>query len=418
MGCASGSPSWTSRATTASPRATPCARASAPAPLELSEIQFHPKHDEGEWVELRNRSPAAVALSGWVLRDRSGTRGVPQGDPICAADSLVVLAQDPAALVAAYPGLDAARVVETKPWPALNNTNDDSGVADALELLDPDALPSDQVAYSAAGVPAGVPLERGHDGRWRTAIDPAGTPLAPARELPALGGTFAVVGPRIAAGTHAVRIAWSLPWESARIRIDAYDLAGARIAGLLADTDVPGRGESDVAVDPLGPGLAVLVLRARALSGHRRARGDARRSASRRRDDPPAVGRIRMSHVARDTVHECCWPWRAPPLAQRASGQNFAPAEPPGPPARAPRCSSAGCPTRAARSRSRRSRRAGSACRISPRAPRASRCPSTRCGSPRDLAHRRGRAGVERRGARGRGVRARGRRRRSRDRAA
>ena len=238
-----------------------------PGALELSEIQFHPNHDEGEWVELRNRSPAAVALSGWVVRDRSGTRGVPQGDPTCPADSLVVLAQDRAALVAAYPGLDAARVVETKPWPALNNTNDDSGVADALELLDPDGLPSDQVAYSAAGVPAGVPLERGHDGRWRTAIDPAGTPLAPARELPALGGTFAVVGPRIAAGTHAVRIAWSLPWESARIRIDAYDLAGARIAGLMADTDVPGRGESEVAVDPLGPGLAVLVLRARALSG-------------------------------------------------------------------------------------------------------------------------------------------------------
>jgi len=238
-----------------------------PGALELSEIQFHPKHDEGEWIELRNRSLASVALSGWVVRDRSGTRGVPQGEVLCLADSLVVLAQDPAALLAAYPGLDAARVVETKPWPTLNNTNDDAGIADALELLDPDALPSDQVAYSAAGVPAGVPLERGRDGRWRTAIDPAGTPLAPPRELPALGGAFAVVGPRIGPGTHVVRVAWSLPWQSARIRIDAYDLAGARIAGLMADTDVPGRGESDVPVDPLGPGLAVLVLRARAPTG-------------------------------------------------------------------------------------------------------------------------------------------------------
>ena len=238
-----------------------------PGPLELTEIQFHPALDEGEWVEARNRSSAPLDLAGWTLRDRSGTRGALAPPAPLPADSLVVLAQRRDLLVAAHPALDTARIVAVHPWPSLNNTDDAGGIADILDLADASGLPVDRAAYSAAGVPAGVTVERGADGRWRAALDPAGTPLAPAREPAVVRGAFAVLSPRLHAGAPSARVAWALPWREARIRIDAYDLAGDRAGALLAETAVAARGERDLAATGLGPGLYVLVLEARATVG-------------------------------------------------------------------------------------------------------------------------------------------------------
>ncbi len=231
-------------------------------PLALTEIQFHPARGEGEWIEVENRTDSTLDLAGFVLRDRGGTHGSAKVPRPCPPGALALLAQDPAALLLAYPRLDTARVAAVTPWPSLNNTNAADGIADVVELGDAESLPSDRVAYSAAGVPAGVPVERSNDDRWRAAADPAGTPLESPRVPPAIGGAFAVLTPRPAWGTTSVRIAWALPWPSALVRIDAYDLSGARIASLLPETDVAGRGESTLGVGPLGPGLAVLVLRA------------------------------------------------------------------------------------------------------------------------------------------------------------
>src|SRR6185295_16852277 len=114
----------------------------------LTEIQFHPKHGEGEWVELANRSGAAAELEGFTLRDRSGTRGALASAAACASDSLIVFAQDRDALLAAQAELDPARIVAVHPWPSLNNSDDMDGVADVLELRDAEGLPCDRPAYS------------------------------------------------------------------------------------------------------------------------------------------------------------------------------------------------------------------------------------------------------------------------------
>jgi hypothetical protein len=79
-------------------------------PLELSEIQFHPAAAEGEWVEVRNRARESLALDGFRVGDRAGAAGRIEGGALLEPESLAVLAQDPTALLMAYPSLDATRV--------------------------------------------------------------------------------------------------------------------------------------------------------------------------------------------------------------------------------------------------------------------------------------------------------------------
>ena len=235
-----------------------------PGPLEISEIQFHPAAGEGEWVEVRNRSAADVAVAGFTLADRRGAPGAPSGgEDSLAPESLAVLAQDRIALLARFPALAAARVWEVKPWASLNNSNDSTGVADVVTLRERDGTPCERVAYSAAGVPAGVPIERRADGGWGIASDPGGTPLAPPRALPPLAGRFALSPRRVRGSSAPASLAWQLPWPRGRIAVDLYDLAGRHVSQVLPETAVAGRGERAWSTGELPPGLYVMVLLAR-----------------------------------------------------------------------------------------------------------------------------------------------------------
>ena len=238
-------------------------------PLEVTEIQFHPTHGEGEWVEVRNRSGAPLALEGFSLADRHGPPGVPSGGAgALRPESLAVLAQDRLALLVAFPALDRSRVWEVRPWGSLNNGNDSTGVADVVTLRETDGTPCDRVPYGAAGVPAGVPLERRASGDWGSASDPLGSPLAPPRALPPLAARFAVRPRRLAAaGPRVTSVGWDLPWPRARVAVDLYDLAGRRVAAVLAESTVPGRGERSWSAAELAPGLYLLAMTARAEDG-------------------------------------------------------------------------------------------------------------------------------------------------------
>jgi hypothetical protein len=237
-----------------------------PGPLELTEIQFHPAAGEGEWVEVRNRSGQPLDLAGFTLSDRGTARGVPAlGEGALAPESLAVLAQTRAALLAAFPGLDARRVWSASPWSSLNNSDDSSGVADAVVLREGDGTLCQRVEYSAAGLAAGVPLEW-RDGGWWPASDPAGTPLAPPRGLPALARRFECAPRRLREGGTA-RLAWDLPWPRARVRLDLYDLAGRRVARPLAEFAAPARGERAWSAAGVPSGLYVALARARPEGG-------------------------------------------------------------------------------------------------------------------------------------------------------
>jgi hypothetical protein len=240
-----------------------------PGPLEVTEIQFHPGAGEGEWVEVRNRSGEALRPDEFTLADRRGAPGLPAGGQgALAAESLAVFAQDRAALLAGFPGLDGARVWEVRPWGSLNNGDDSTGVADVVTLRERDGTPCERVPYSAAGVPAGVPVERRPGGGWAPAAEPLGGPLAPPRALPPLALRFAVTPRRLGgAGATVATLGWDLPWPRGRIVVDLYDLAGRRVAQVLPETSVPPRGERPWTVQGLAPGVYVLALLARAESG-------------------------------------------------------------------------------------------------------------------------------------------------------
>jgi hypothetical protein len=233
-----------------------------PGPLELTEIQFHPAAGEGEWVEVRNRSGASLDLTGFTISDRGSTRGVPAGgEGALEPESLAVLAQDRAALLRAFPALEARRVWSARPWSSLNNSNDSTGFADAVVLRETDNTICQRVAYSAAGIPTGVPLEW-RDGGWWPASEPAGTPLhLPHARVP-LARRFEFAPRRLCEGGTAT-LAWDLPWSRAHISLELYDLAGRRVARPLDEFLAPARGERAWSVGAVAPGLYVTLARAR-----------------------------------------------------------------------------------------------------------------------------------------------------------
>ena len=233
-------------------------------PLRVAEVQFHPAAGEGEWIEVMNRSGAALELDAFTLADRNGDPGTIDGGAPLPPESLAVLAQDPAALLARYPGLDPGRVRRAHPWPSLNNSDDPAGVADVIALVETDGTPCERVAYSAAGVPAGVPLERRDEG-FVPALDPRGTPLAPPKTLPPFDGSLEVTPRRVPAGGE-VRLAWSLPWD-ARLAIELHDLAGRRVGALRPEGPAARRGEIGWSAAGVPPGLYLVTLRARAVDG-------------------------------------------------------------------------------------------------------------------------------------------------------
>jgi hypothetical protein len=237
-----------------------------PGPLEITEIQFHPASGEGEWVEVRNRGATPVDPARFTLSDRGTQRGVPSGGSgAVPVDSLAVLAQDRAALLARYAWLDPDRVWQASPWSALNNSNDSSGVADVVVLRESDGTRCDRVDYSASGVPAGVPVEL-RDGAWQPSLLAGGTPLGPPATLAALAGRFEIAPRRLRAGGTA-RLSWSLPWSRARVTIEVFDLAGRRVTRVVPELFSTSRGDLEWPLADLGPGLFLVALLARAESG-------------------------------------------------------------------------------------------------------------------------------------------------------
>jgi hypothetical protein len=230
-------------------------------PLELTEIQFHPAAGEGEWVEVRNRSAATLSLAGFTFSDRADGRAHVLDSLAVEPDSLALLAQNRAALLAAIPGLDGARIARVAPWPSLNNTNAADGTADVVTLREHDGLTSDRVAYSASGVPAGASLEKAA-GAWKPSGTPAGTPLSPPRAPPLGAGGFSVEPRRLSLAHPEARLAWRLPWPQAHVSAALYDLSGRNVAALF-DAVGAGAGERTVRLDGAGPGIFAIVLRAR-----------------------------------------------------------------------------------------------------------------------------------------------------------
>ena len=237
-----------------------------PGPLQITEIQFHPAAAEGEWIEVRNISNAPLQLEAFQLGDHAGAGGgIEPGAPL-AAESLAVLAQDPTALRMAHPALDGARLRRVSPWAALNNSDDDTGLADQVVLAEADGVPVERVGYSASGIAAGVTLERTGD-TWRPSPMAGGTPLAPPRPVEPVAGGFRADPRRLHPDGDTVHFAWELPWGSAKVTLELYDMEGHRQRRLAGPVPSGVHGEQPVTIEALTPGLYLAVLRAESADG-------------------------------------------------------------------------------------------------------------------------------------------------------
>jgi hypothetical protein len=237
-----------------------------PSPLSLTEIQFHPADDAGEWVELVAWDRSPVDPNHYTLADRTGTTATASGGRVVEPGERIVFAQHRERLLVAHPALDTTRVLIAAPWPSLNNTNAADGIADVVTLAEPDGTSCDEVAYSAAGVPADVPVERVDDTHWGAGV-PGGTPLEPPRAPPALVGRFEAHPARIVAGETRGHLAWQVPWSWCSLTVRAFDLAGRDAGIALPRAERSGHAETEWDPSMLPPGVYLLVLEAEAESG-------------------------------------------------------------------------------------------------------------------------------------------------------
>jgi len=125
-----------------------------------------------EWVEIVNRSEAAISFGSWSFEDASGSVGIiPQMTILLQPDSLLLLAADSSLLQ--WPGLPAnVMLFVPEVWPSLNNGGD------TLRLRDGSGALVDVVAYPSAN--EGVALQRNVESSvpsisdWTTSRDPSG----------------------------------------------------------------------------------------------------------------------------------------------------------------------------------------------------------------------------------------------------
>lgn len=118
--------------------------------IVINEIMFDPPSDayftagtlrEGRWVEILNKSASAVDLTGWEFDQGIGYE-FPAGT-ILAANAMIVVAENPSAVIAARV-LPAAQVFG--PW-----TGNLSGSGETLRLSDALGNPADEVRYASGG---------------------------------------------------------------------------------------------------------------------------------------------------------------------------------------------------------------------------------------------------------------------------
>lgn len=118
---------------------------SSPGEVVINEIMYRPDRS-GEWIELYNRTSEEIDLSGWEVKDRSGTScSICDGEEIAAGD-YIILAQDPGMFSAAFPACMADVVCLAGGWPRLNDDGGD-GTADEIFIMRPDESLAESVSY-------------------------------------------------------------------------------------------------------------------------------------------------------------------------------------------------------------------------------------------------------------------------------
>jgi hypothetical protein len=93
---------------------------SSPGLIVINEIMYRPGLG-GEWIELRSRSSESLDLSGWKIRDRTGSCGTIAAGALAPAQSFIIIAQQPGSLLSLFPGIECPVLPLEEGWPRLND---------------------------------------------------------------------------------------------------------------------------------------------------------------------------------------------------------------------------------------------------------------------------------------------------------
>ena len=199
------------------------------AQVVINEVMARPA-DGTEWVELYNRSPDAVHLSGWTLSDLR-TTGQFEAGAVIAGGGYVIVAQDANAIGLQYPGLDVPILSLTR-WPRLNNGGD------GLILRDATATLVDSIFYPAQAT--AISLERidltvvGDQNNWLDSQDPQGATPGTANSVRFnndVSELSVVVEPN--PFVDQVAITYRVPSPRLHANLWVFDRTGRRVASLL-----------------------------------------------------------------------------------------------------------------------------------------------------------------------------------------
>nr|MBC8374604.1 lamin tail domain-containing protein [FCB group bacterium] len=103
--------------------------------ISITEIMFSPSPEQqGEWIELQNRSGGEVSLQGWTMSDANQTRHL-ISDSLLFIDSFDYLSLCASSNMTNYFGVEPREGLELNSWPALNTSSDSVRLFDATGQL-------------------------------------------------------------------------------------------------------------------------------------------------------------------------------------------------------------------------------------------------------------------------------------------
>ena len=232
------------------------------AQVVINEVMARPANGS-EWVELYNRSPDAVHLSGWTLSDLR-TTGQFEAGAVIDGGGYVIVAEDAHAIGLHYPGLDVPILSLTR-WPRLNNGGDGLILRDATAtLVDSIFYPAQATDISLERIDLTVP---GDQNNWLESQNPQGA--TPGNVNSVLFNDVAEVSVAVEPNPFVdqVAITYRLPTPRLHANMWVFDRAGRRVATLLESVEggsqrvVNWDGRTDNG-HMLKPGIYVIYLEA------------------------------------------------------------------------------------------------------------------------------------------------------------
>jgi len=214
-----------------------------PETLLLSEFMPYPQDvltttsSIAEYIEIYNPGRFVLDLTDWQISDQNTAmrREIPDGFAIPANEYLVISGDSS---VMNFPDLLPEQTLVADDFPSLNNAED------ALYLYDPTGRVIDSLIYNSAwDIVQGIALERisfansNRATNWRTCVDPTGgTPgrknsVAISTPLVKNGikTTSEVFSPNGDGFNDEIGIRYRLPFPSAKLTLEVYDLTGRLI---------------------------------------------------------------------------------------------------------------------------------------------------------------------------------------------